>query len=170
MSARSNDRILAMGIDYVAMAAVSLAPYFLLTHYHIVEVAPDAPASFRNPAIWVFLIFFPLFFLKDSFNGRSIAKRLLGMQTLETKTEHVANPVRCVLRNVTAPLGFVELIVVFFNEERRIGDRIAGTTVEKCGRHPKASNTSPRDLILAYLIAFVMTLFFSFPIIHSSVN
>lgn len=157
-----------MGIDYAAMLIISLAPVMLVTHYNLLHVASGTPFSFTNPETWLFLVFFPVFFCKDSFNGRSIGKRILGMQVIETKTEKVADPVRCVLRNSTLPLGLIELIVVFFNEERRIGDRLIGTTVDKCGRHPKTSKTETRDLIFAYLVAFVMTLVFSFPFIHSN--
>lgn len=40
-------------------------------------------------------------FCKDCFGGRSIGKRLLGYRVVNNKSQEVANPFKCILRNLT---------------------------------------------------------------------
>jgi uncharacterized RDD family membrane protein YckC len=70
---------------------------------------------------------FSLYFSKDIFLGRSPAKRILKLQVVDVKTNKPANPIRCLIRNITVILWPIEVIVALINNERRIGDFIAGT-------------------------------------------
>ena len=70
---------------------------------------------------------FALYFCKDIFNGRSIAKRILGLQIVNNSSGKVATPIRCFLRNITCVLWPIEVLVAITNTSRRLGDRIAGT-------------------------------------------
>ena len=64
---------------------------------------------------------------KDFFGGQSAVHRLLGYQVIDVKTNKPANKMKCMLRNVTAPLWPIEAIFLIANPKRRLGDFIAGT-------------------------------------------
>lgn len=70
---------------------------------------------------------FALYFCKDIFNGRSIAKRILKLQLVDNTTGQVASPLKCFVRNIFCVLWPIEVFVAMTNTSRRIGDRIAGT-------------------------------------------
>jgi uncharacterized RDD family membrane protein YckC len=70
---------------------------------------------------------FALYFCKDIFNGRSIAKRILKLQIIDNSTGKVASPLKCFIRNILCVLWPIEVIVAMTNTSRRLGDRIAGT-------------------------------------------
>lgn len=70
---------------------------------------------------------FALYFCKDIFNGRSIAKRILKLQIVDNTTGQVASPLKCFIRNIFCVLWPIEVIVAMTNTNRRLGDRIAGT-------------------------------------------
>ena len=78
---------------------------------------------------------------KDYFGSQSVAKRIYGYQILNVKTKLAASPVRCIIRNVTAPIWPVELVFVLINPKRRLGDLIAGT--ELTDRQP----TNPESIL-----------------------
>jgi uncharacterized RDD family membrane protein YckC len=78
------------------------------------------------------LLFFGLmfvYFLKDSFNGRSLAKRMLQLQVVNHRTGKPATVLQCFIRNIFIIIWPVEVIFTFFQPERRIGDLVAGTRV-----------------------------------------
>jgi hypothetical protein len=64
---------------------------------------------------------------KDFFNGQSAVHRKLGYQVVDAKSNFPASKLKCMLRNVTAPIWPVEVIFVFASPQRRLGDIIAGT-------------------------------------------
>ncbi len=66
---------------------------------------------------------------KDFFNGQSVVNRLLGYQIVNNKTMKPASSLRCMLRNVLAPVWPIEVIFVLFSPSRRLGDFIAGTKI-----------------------------------------
>lgn len=66
---------------------------------------------------------------KDFFGGQSAVHRLLGYQVIDVKTNKQANKIKCMLRNVTAPLWPIEAIFLIANPKRRLGDFIAGTSL-----------------------------------------
>ena len=66
---------------------------------------------------------------KDIFGGQSSVHRLLGYQVVDAKTNIQASKVKCMLRNVTAPLWPIEVVFLLVNPQRRLGDFIAGTSL-----------------------------------------
>ncbi|OAQ41017.1 hypothetical protein A5893_17400 [Pedobacter psychrophilus] len=66
---------------------------------------------------------------KDIFGGQSPVHRLLGLQVVDAKTNEKATKVKCILRNITAPLWPIEAIFLLANPKRRLGDLIAGTSL-----------------------------------------
>ncbi|NML20811.1 RDD family protein [Pseudoflavitalea sp. G-6-1-2] len=68
-----------------------------------------------------------IYLCKDSFNGRSIAKRIFKFQVLDSKTGQVASPMKCLFRNAPTFLWIVELVMALVNPEKRLGDLMAST-------------------------------------------
>ncbi|TXE19619.1 hypothetical protein ES692_02380 [Psychroserpens burtonensis] len=79
---------------------------------------------------FAFLSMFFLYLNKDFFNTKSPAKRILGHQVINRKTEKPATELQCFIRNLTVYLAWsLEVIVGFINPKRRIGDFIGNTKV-----------------------------------------
>ncbi len=66
---------------------------------------------------------------KDIIGGQSAVHRLLGYQVVDAMSNKQASKVKCMLRNVTAPLWPIEAIFLLANPKRRLGDFIAGTSL-----------------------------------------
>ena len=66
---------------------------------------------------------------KDFFNGQSPIKRIGGHQVVDIGTAQPANKIKCLIRNITAPIWPIELVMVWINPQRRLGDYIAGTKI-----------------------------------------
>jgi uncharacterized RDD family membrane protein YckC len=64
---------------------------------------------------------------KDFFGGQSPVHRKLGYQVVDRKTMKPATGLKCMLRNVTAPMWPIEGIFALAYPKRRLGDFIAGT-------------------------------------------
>ena len=78
--------------------------------------------------VWILTIF--IYYNKDFFNAKSPAKRIMGYQVVDKKTEKPATELQCFVRNFTICVAWpIEVIVGFFNPERRIGDYLANTKV-----------------------------------------
>jgi uncharacterized RDD family membrane protein YckC len=77
---------------------------------------------------------------KDFWRGRSIAKRLVGLQLIDVATGHSPSSVKCFVRNITLMLWPVEVLLLLIQPARRIGDYIVGTA---CADF--AAPTSPAD-------------------------
>ncbi len=118
-------RISSMLLDHFIMTMVMVPPMILVIILLSQQVLRFNDAS-RS------LVFFPLMFIylnKDFFKGKSPAKRLLGYQVVNAKTEQPATELQCFIRNLTIAIAWpLEVIVGYINPQRRIGD-IANTKV-----------------------------------------
>ena len=72
-----------------------------------------------------------IYFCKDCINGRSIAKRILGLQLVDNTNGKIASPFKCLVRNLFIIFWPLELIVSLFSPSRRLGDFVAGTKLVK---------------------------------------
>lgn len=64
--------------------------------------------------------------------GRSLGKFIMGLQIIDTKTNSRANSDQRLLRNITTPFTIIEvLIYICRNDNKRLGDVLAGTSVEE---------------------------------------
>jgi len=86
--------------------------------------------------IFALLLLLPMvlyFFLQDGMlEGRSIGKRIMGLRVVDAKTKKACTYSQSVVRNIfmITPIGFLENIVVLFTENhRRLGDMVANTIV-----------------------------------------
>ena len=71
---------------------------------------------------WAFWLLMAFYLNKDFLKGRSPAKRLFQLQVVDADG-HPANELRCFLRNVTALLWPVEVLVLLLGRRTRLGDR-----------------------------------------------
>ncbi|MCW3125608.1 MAG: Na/Pi-cotransporter II-related protein [Bacteroidetes bacterium] len=162
------ERLIAMVIDNMLMSILALlaaVPNFISVTKQLAKHGDD-PASahivlFGSPLWYLSLAGLALYFWKDSFNGRSIAKRFLYYQVVHNQTGIAANPLRCVVRNLTFFLWPVEIIMVIVNPSRRLGDMLAGTRVavydDKAPRIPTRWGSLLLSFMLAYVVAVVLT-------------
>ena len=91
----------------------------LATNWNLIELITLMPFSFLIMAL----------INKDFFVGQSVVHRQLGYQVIDLKTNQPASRVKCMLRNMTAPLWPIEGIFALVYPKRRLGDFIAGTTL-----------------------------------------
>ncbi len=76
-----------------------------------------------------FYFLFTVYFLKDSFRGKSPGKRIIGFQVIDRKTNLPANSVKCFVRNLFTPLWPLEIFITIISPNRRLGDVMANTKV-----------------------------------------
>ncbi|WBX77893.1 RDD family protein [Tenacibaculum ovolyticum] len=120
------NRILSMFLDHCIMCLLILPLGFLI--FGILYKLE----KYFNPTFGVMLIFISFFIYlnKDFFNAKSPAKRILGFQVIDRKTNNPANELQCFIRNLTICIAWpLEVIVGLINPERRIGDFLANTKV-----------------------------------------
>lgn len=118
-------RVSAMLLDHFVMC-------FLTIPFAVLFVIISEKLGFKlingmSFYIWTFIIF--IYYHKDFFNAKSPAKRIMGYQIIDIKTENPATELQCFVRNFTILIWPLEVIVGFFNPERRIGDYLANTKV-----------------------------------------
>jgi uncharacterized RDD family membrane protein YckC len=106
-------RLLAMGGDHVMMCMLCVPIALVLT-----------PIVSK----WAFYVMLVPYLNKDFLQGRSPAKRLLRLQ-LQEASGAPANELRAFLRNVTAMMWPVEVLLIVAGGQKRLGDYLAGTQV-----------------------------------------
>jgi uncharacterized RDD family membrane protein YckC len=102
---------------------------------------------------------FSLYFNKDIFMGKSPAKRILKLQVVDIKTNLPANPLKCLVRNLMIVLWPIEVFVALINNERRIGDFIAGTKLAAYDQEIHKSQINWSLVVLALLTGMIATYF-----------
>lgn len=114
-----------MLLDHIIMTIVIVPPMMLII------LASNAIFKFDNRILS--RVFFSMVFIyvnKDFFNAKSPAKRILGYQVINRKTEKPATELQCFIRNLTIAIAWpLEVTVEYINPQRRIGDYIANTKV-----------------------------------------
>jgi len=119
-------RISSMLLDHMIMTVVIVPPMIVLTILAtngILEIGNGT-----SSLVFFFMMF--VYINKDFFNAKSPAKRILGYQVINRKTEKPASELQCFVRNLTIAVAWpIEAIVGLINPERRIGDFLANTKV-----------------------------------------
>lgn len=150
-----------------------LLDHFLTAVVVMIFVAPgvvyDITQTFGNPNVppklilgnyYLNIFAFSLYFNKDIYMGRSLAKRILKLQVVDIKTGLPANALKCFLRNLTIILWPIEVIVALLNNQRRIGDFIAGTKLTPYD--PEVHKGQPNWLLMfAALCLSVLFVYFT---------
>ncbi|RAV97794.1 RDD family protein [Pseudochryseolinea flava] len=125
----TGNRIGTMLLDHVLMTVIIMVVVMPGVIYDIAQTFgnPNAQPKLMLGNYYLNLFAFPLYFNKDIYLGRSLGKRILKLQLIDIKTGQPANALRCFVRNLTIILWPIEGILALANNERRIGDFIAGT-------------------------------------------
>ncbi|WP_299124555.1 RDD family protein [uncultured Tenacibaculum sp.] len=122
-------RISSMLLDHIIMTIVIVPPMILLTILDINGILEISNGT--SSVIFFFMMF--IYINKDFFNAKSPAKRILGYQVINRKTEKPASELQCFIRNLTIAVAWpLEVIIGLINPERRIGDFLANTKVVVC--------------------------------------
>lgn len=120
------NRVLSMLLDHCIMCLYIVPLLFIIIG--LVSLMEDK-LNYEIKTVLIFLPFF-LYLNKDFFNAKSPAKRILGFQVIDKKTNNPANEFQCFVRNLTICIAWpLEVIVGLINPERRIGDFLANTKV-----------------------------------------
>lgn len=142
----------------VFMVMVFVAPGIV---YNMIQTFGDSGVSSKYfmGNYYLNILGFSLYFNKDLYLGRSLAKRILNLQIVEVKTNRPATPLRCLVRNITIILWPIEVIVLLINSERRIGDFTAGTklTIYDPEQHKEKINWAL--IVIALIIGILVSYF-----------
>ncbi len=165
-------RFVLMLVDHFAMTfiimIVSLSTFGIA--FLINSIEEDHWTVFLLLGVMVPLIF-SIYLNKDAVNGQSPAKRILKFKVVDIKTNNIASPIKCLLRNLLYPFWIIEIPFVLINPERKLGDLIAGTKVVKCNSEIK---TKPdfKKIITATLLGmiYMSIIFFIYFFIIAKVN
>ncbi|MBX2963710.1 MAG: RDD family protein [Cyclobacteriaceae bacterium] len=163
-----------------------LLDHFIMTFVMMIVIAPgmvyDMMQTFGNPDaqpklflgnIYLNVLGFSLYFNKDIILGRSPAKRILKLQVIDIKTNKPANPLKCFVRNLTTVLWPIEVLVGLINNERRIGDYLAGTklTIFNPDEHKAEINwTLVIIALMTSALATYLTLFYPMELLFKNIG
>ncbi len=111
-----------------------------------------------GPFWYLGLIGFAVYMCKDSFQGRSIAKRVFNLQVVVASSCQPADPIRCVIRNLFLVLWPIEFFFCLVTPARRIGDYVAGTKVVIYAESPLPSRVDVSKLLAAFVTAYLFWL------------
>ncbi|GGD18075.1 RDD family protein [Hyunsoonleella pacifica] len=126
------NRLASMFLDHVTMSFV-LVPlmiaFFVVMQLFAKESYPEF--LFQSNRIGYSVAFLPflVYFLKDSYRGKSVGKRTIGLQVVNYKTGEPANAFQCFVRNLFTPIWPLEVLVSIISPSRRLGDIFAYTKV-----------------------------------------
>lgn len=158
-------RLASMLVDHFAMtfiAMIIIMPGFAYSMFDFFNIDHE-PSSFNvGNMFFLFAFGFSAYFNKDIFNGRSPAKRILKLQVIDNKTNQVASPLKCLVRNLTIPIWPIEVIFVLIDPKRRLGDKIAGTRIDYV-ENPEKAKINWRKIFAPLLIAIGFSILISLP-------
>lgn len=158
-------RLASMLVDHFAMTFITIIIVMPGVAINIFDafILDHDPSSFGFGGMsFLFAIGYSAYFNKDIFNGRSPAKRILKMQVIDNKTGQVANPLKCLARNLTIVLWPLEVIFVLVDPKRRLGDKIAGTRIDYI-ENPEKTKIDWSKFTIALLIAVGFSVLISLP-------
>jgi len=130
MELKLSDRIWSILIDqfiiWIISGSIWMSMFFandMNPTHDYVNIAP------LGDFLLIFVFYFSIWTIKDSFNGRSIGKRIMRLQVVQSETNLAASPLRCFVRNLSLLLWPIEMIVILVRPGRRMGDFIANTKI-----------------------------------------
>lgn len=118
-------RISSMLLDHILMS-ILIVPLGILSFILVIQFE-----EYLNKFVGSSILLIPFFIYmnKDFFRGKSPAKRIMGYQVMNLKTNQPANELQCFIRNLTLIGWPIEVIIGLVSPHRRIGDFLANTKV-----------------------------------------
>ena len=132
----SKERLKLIIVDGITMTIVLMVLFLPFDIYDTITETTKigdvyAPKD-RSIAYSIYNFFVLSIFLnKDALSGMSIGKRISGFKIVDFNSGKIASPLKCLIRNSTILVWPIELVFVFVNRNRRLGDFIAGTKLVK---------------------------------------
>jgi uncharacterized RDD family membrane protein YckC len=126
-----HQRIRSAILDHLSMGLVLIVLGSPLFMYDIYKTIQNGHPDFEEQ-LWTTIyscLLGSIYFNKDALLGQGIGKKICRLQVIDRKTKKAANPLKCLLRNITILIWPLELAVVLFKKNRRIGDLIANTEI-----------------------------------------
>ncbi|NAS31935.1 hypothetical protein GTQ40_13190 [Flavobacteriaceae bacterium R38] len=123
-------RIASMFLDHVSMIFIMMIPMILIfgiVMVYILLIKGTFILSAGSMAIAS--LPFMIYFLKDSYRGKSVAKRIVGLQVVDRSSLKPANSLQCFVRNLTIPFWLIEVFICLLSPRIRLGDLLANTKV-----------------------------------------
>lgn len=166
-SVNPGKRLLVMLVDYVLMsilAAIIIGPFIKLPAKLVINSTQSSFLQlFDKESVYLILLGMTIFLCKDCIGGRSVAKRIFKYQVLDSKTGAPATPLQCLLRNFSVVFWPVEVLMVFFNPVKRLGDRISGTIVAPYEDRQSSSPIRWVQIPICLLLGFAFLYLFLLP-------
>jgi uncharacterized RDD family membrane protein YckC len=156
-------RFIAMFIDHCAMTLMAMIPVAIAICFNAGKNSANT-SGYNSATNYIGLIGFAVYFCKDSFRGRSIAKRLLKLQVVDNSSGQAASPLKCLVRNLFCILWPVEVIMTLRDPSRRIGDRVAGTRVILFDPAAIPVQADYRQILLCFVLAYGFMLVAMLPV------
>jgi len=117
-------------IDQMGMTLVVMVVLSPLLVYDVYQTVQHGSPPADNLWTMIYVSFgFSIYINKDAFNGRSIGKRICGLQIVDRKTNEVASSLKCMVRNITFLVWPLEVIILLVTRNRRLGDFIMNTEI-----------------------------------------
>jgi uncharacterized RDD family membrane protein YckC len=92
-------RLVSMLMDYFFTCFILIAPVWAIIFIRASSLdAGEEPMGAGFQFFFLGLMF--VYFLKDSFKGRSLAKRIVKLQVVDNRTYQAATPLKCFIRNL----------------------------------------------------------------------
>jgi len=155
-------RLGTMLLDHALICFLIGVPIIVLSK--IFEPTNQVNSTFETIPSYYFIPLFAVYFCKDCIDGRSLAKRILKLQVINRKDGLAASPVQCLIRNLFILIWPIEVLVAFFNQEKRIGDIVAGTKIGYYNPTAEDQRTNIFQVILCFILAsalsFLLFIFF----------
>ncbi len=147
-------RIVAFLIDHSVITFLIIAIVFLALGPNFMDADMD---KMTTTMFAVMLPGFLLYFAKDSVNGISLGRWMLGIMVRDANNPNEAPPLgRLFIRNLWLIIWPVEFIVLALSEDKkRIGDKTANSIVVK-------NPNKPRKLPLILALAGIGIIYFAF--------
>lgn len=121
-----------MFLDHFVMS-FALIPFmiiiFIVVFVFVDSTYPDLTFFTNSFGNTILFTPFLIYFLKDSYRGKSIGKRIIGLQVVSRSSSEPASSLQCFIRNLFIPIWPLEVLITLFSPTIRLGDLIANTKV-----------------------------------------
>lgn len=162
----SGTRLASMILDHMIMTFIVVFGCLPIMLWHFKDffgMSHTQPHSKELIGGMIYMVIpFSLYLCKDCIRGRSIAKRIMTLQVVNNSSGVVASPLQCFIRNIFCVIWPLEVLIILFSPERRIGDFVAGTKVVKYDMGQANSLQIPQ-IILSLLLSMGFLWLFTIP-------
>jgi len=118
--------------------------------------------EYKGALFYISCIGIALFFCKDCIYGQSPAKRVLKLQVVNNENGQIANPLRCLVRNLFDIIWPIEAVFLLINPARRLGDIVGGTKVIPFNPELPRPEISYVQIAFSFLLSYAFIIAITF--------